>query len=555
MKKTLPLALLAFVVFIAASWSVVWFIQSYQAKKQVEEMLLSLDPAYGVIKAEEISVSGFPAEMVITLVNPSATLNLQQLGTKLHKILMLSSGNSAAVLTTPEFSAAKADYHLDGKISFKINALSNRFEIRHSGISKNKIYSDSTGENINISTEYNGETSCLIAIDNDLRILTSNIWNLAEIASANNPFLRADNIRNISCNSPGFIATNLASGQILATMENFEFKIDNDSLPERTKARMYFKVKEFEMMPEGDVTYAAMMQMLFKDNQDDSFAYNKISIYGKQSMSFSGALDVPEKPQQNVKHPFKFEINDFSSSNIAGNTKSSLLFSIQPQGDIINGELSLDILSEYNNKQTEIAKQITSYFAAEIVREFAASGQFSATDNSLNQKELEEVLFNALPDVSTLSPMTEKIKMNFSFDSSKTSGNMAITALELSSRDYGITATGKGEIAADSFMPAVNAEIICRNCLNMFKVITSYLPRADHLLSTIYPNEAGKIIIDQQTAELTNRMLSAVGKKAENSPSDLIFTIKSDTEGVSVNDKSLPELMLLMQEYKSQIEP
>ena len=256
MKKILPIALLSFVVFIAAAWCVGWFLQAQQIKDQVTAAMNSLDPAMGTLTADSVTTSGFPTHMSVTLTNPGATLHLKQALTQFYKRSMAAAGNSAGVLATPEYPESAYEYKLAGTVTLTINAMSDHLQVSYQG--KDSMRMVSPDNTLAMSNEYDGPVKCEMRLQRDAASMFSRLWSLEKFFTQEE---FGKQFREAGCQLPGSMTSDTTSNQLLFSLAPSSFSVHSTPVPERTKITLNLHIKDSEVLPAGDEAYAKIMKM------------------------------------------------------------------------------------------------------------------------------------------------------------------------------------------------------------------------------------------------------------------------------------------------------
>ncbi len=214
------------------------------------------------------------------------------------------------------------------------------------------------------------------------------------------------------------------------------------------------------------------------------------------------------------------------------------------------GEFALHFTSEFTPRQTEIAHANMGQFLSEALK-----NDHIVITTATDSTQLESALFEALPDVTQLGKITQHIALRFAGEKEKKIGNVELSELEISTRDYGITGSGKASMSEGQMLPAAQAELTCKNCIAMIDVLSAYLTRVESAAVVLAPENAGRIAFTPAQTQGIKQLLLAVGTPPVAGPNDLQFVIKSNAGAVSINGKSLPELLQLVQQYLSEPTP
>ena len=70
MRRTLPLLLAVFLAVAAGGWCISWFAQAAEARKMVDQAIASLNEKQRYVTYDAIETSGFPFDVVVSIVKP-----------------------------------------------------------------------------------------------------------------------------------------------------------------------------------------------------------------------------------------------------------------------------------------------------------------------------------------------------------------------------------------------------------------------------------------------------------------------------------------------------
>ncbi len=542
MKRIIPIALLMFVLLVATAWSVSWFAQARKLQNDIESGMAKLDPALGTMKAT-VTTSGFPAKMIVTITNPDLTLQMKPLLATLHKASMAAAGSSAGVLTTPTYPESTLHYALSGNITLTINALSDELQVQYAGTDAQQL--TQAASTLSLATEYSGVNHCEVKLQRAATALLSQVWDIQKFFTTTTA---VEHLQSFRCELPGFITTNTATNQIVSSLAPSTLTVTNTPTQNQTNSVINIQLKDYEIMPAGDDVMNQIRRAVTP--ADEAFTTISMSLYGKQSLSMELMTELPKDLQLTNNTPFKIAMKQLKFTSAANTTEGDFLFSSAPQGTQQQGEFALHFASEFTPRQTEIAHANMGQFLSEALKNDHIVIT-AATDSA----QLESALFEALPNVTQLGKITQHIALRFAGEKEKKIGNVELSALEISTRDYGITGSGKATMAEGQMLPAAQADLTCKNCIAMIDVLSAYLTRVESAAVVLAPENAGKIAFTPAQTQGIKQLLLAVGKPPVAGPNDLQFIIESNAGAVNINGKSLPELLQLVQQYLSEPKP
>jgi len=537
MKKILPLALSMFVVMLMAAWSISWYVQARDIRNYITTQMKLLDPAIGNMNAAAVTTSGFPFRMLVTIQNPSVTLHTKQAMAILDKYTAVKAGNSAAALTTPEYPEATLSYQLQGTLSVALNMLSDKIRIEYSGSDTVELVQKEATTTLAI--DYNGLNRCDAKLKRGFANLLQQTWDVK-------PFLTPENfaaeLTEFACEFPGSITMNMANNQLVSSLGALKFILVNQPVGDMSHNRFTMDLKDYEVMPAGDEVMNRIRRIVVPANQ--TVAPVSMSLYGKQSASLEVASELPQNFSSLKDKPFRIEVSRFNFVNAASTTNGTARVTSAITGTQQQGDVALNITSEFNPRQADISRANIGQFLQEVVKD----PRFDTNTMHADQKKVEAALFDALPNVTQLGKLTQNIAFHYTLERTERAGSIDISALEISSRDYGVNAKGTASLSPSQMLPTAEMTLTCRNCMAMLDTLSGYLARLQVAATLMSPKNEGQIALAPGEAQSIKQLLVMVGKPAVTSPNDLEFAISSNNGAVNINGKSLGELMGLAQQ-------
>lgn len=537
MRKIIPISLLMAVLMGACAWSISWFLQARAIRQSIETSIAQFDPALGSVKIASVTTSGFPAKMIITISKPDVTLYTKPILSLAHKYSMAAAGNSAGVLTTPTYPESTLHYALDGSITLTLNALANDLLVQYAGNDSQQLaQADSS---ITIATEPNGINSCNIKLQGSFSTLFSRVWDIQKFFTANNIL---EHLSEFRCDLPGSVTTDMATHQVVASLSPSQVLVTNTQAGEQVHGLVRLKLDGYEVMPAGDILINRLRQAITPIDQ--TFSPIAMSLYGKQALSLELAMELPKNKVTVGQDSFKIDMRNFQFSSNANVMEGNFLLSSATDGKHQQGEFSVHFTSEFTPLQAEI----TRANMGQIVREALNSPQLSTLLANVDKKNLENSVFNALPNFSQLGKINENIQINYRLEKERKSGEINVNALDISTAAFGINGSGQASLFPEHAVPTINANLTCKNCMAMIDTMAAYLARVEAVAVVISPDNAGTIAPSPSQQQAVKQLLQIVGTADSTTNLDLNFAIKSDARNVNINGKSLPELMQIMQQ-------
>jgi hypothetical protein len=541
MRKIIPFALFMFVVMAVCAWSIGWYMQSRAIKNEIATAMTMLDPAMGAIKASEVTTSGFPTRMIVTVQNPSLSLKLKQWLPMVHKRMAASTGNSAAVLTTPEYPEGTLDSAINGYVRFSINALSDVVGFEMSGTHSMQLTQPDASSAI--STQYNGDTQCSTRLKRKGTALLGQMWDIQKFLS--NEELLAE-ISAVQCGFPGATSTNTQNGQVIASMEPGSFSYTHELSDSLRNAGLKINMTGYEIMPAGDEFFSKLIQAFTPVNDQPMPVVP--SLYGKQTLVFDGTAQLAADTKKIAEQPSRFEIKQIYFSSAAGTSNGSLLVIGNPSGNRQQGEFGISFESEFKPVQSQLAKMSVAQFADEAY----GNGQFGKNIQHVDRTTFESTVYDALPDITRMGKIIQKMHLTYSGDKTTRDGSFTLSGFDFSTIDGGILADGTGSMAQNA-MPAINATIICKNCTTLIDALAGYISRLDRASRLLSPEAGSYFSFTPEEVEAVKKILSELGI-VENT-ADLKFVIESQASGMTINQQPIMQVMALAQKHLPQPAP
>jgi hypothetical protein len=531
MRKSILVGLLAFIILIVAALSITWFYRASNMKKDIAAAFASVVIGDTKITYDDITTSGFPLTMDVTIVNPHIVTNVTKLADQIdfEKTLKLER--------LPQWNE---DITIDGNLRLSVNMFSNKFKIQLDGnvISKSNI----AGKDIGSITQPGGPTVCELTTSNNSGLL-GNLWNLRAWMSDSSSFLRE--LRSMDCITPPLTVTATASNAKAFSSGGVRLYISRAPKGEMSDLRFYLTAKDSEATPAYDDIYGSYMQALAPGSKFVSPA-----IYGKQNIEFDSTYSGSENLSgPNFKNlPLEAKITRLYISNAAYQLNGSLEVNNKYKDNIRNISFGYKLELAGNDMLTNMLRSSLHDRFSNI-----GSSPAAATDNReqretrkkialIPQEKTGQLINFIVPDFARLGKITTAIDLNYSGDDKLNAFQAELKALELSATPYGITATGAGQKSGDSPL-AGNISIRCNNCMALVDNGVAYLKGLHQALTLLSPNKLQEFNLSQNTVDGIKDFLESLSPEGVDGNKDnLKFDIVNNGKTISVNGKGLMEV-------------
>lgn len=538
MKKFL-LGIAVCAAMVVCTFAISWFIQASRIKSDIKTAMSSMHPDMGIVSAENVEIAGFPFEMRVIITNPRTTLHNDVALNAMIRRLNAASGNSAGVLAPPRFPESILDMALDGKLILSINAISNHVTYRSEGTTRLTLTKGNM--TLPISIEPEGSSECDVKLNGTLVDVFSQSWDFKKLLD---PDQLAAHFKSIDCRLPAMMSTDRNSGQLMFSQAASILQLSHELKGKQREIKAAVNFKDSEIYPAGDAAYNLFAEAY--SPIDTLLMKRTPSLYGKQSFVLDIEASLPENETIASSEPFALHLKNMEVTNDYYRIKGMTDIVSNPSGDQQHAIVKFAFTSDFTEKQPIFARQMID----EIIHELGSPESVAARPaigeilKQYNNQILAETAFTMLPDVSTLGTLTQTIDTEFTGNAATKDGTLKINALELSSRDYGISAKGELAMSGKSPIPAANATLTCKNCGAMVDTLQTYLVRVENALVALDPKFKGGVALSPVQMQSIRQLLAGLG--VPNAAGGLEFVIKSEAEGITVNQKTLPEIMMMM---------
>ncbi len=546
MRKIIFIAFTVLIVVVIGGFSVSWFLQASEIKRNVEAAIARVNATQQYITYQSIETSGFPSDVSVSIVNPRFAGRIDTL------LKEMGQAKPGAVLTDAEkqelerFSQLpewSEDITLNGAITLSVNALSDAYTLSLQGdwtgngkIGTQAIAMESLGDN----------TSCRLEMARGTLFTT--LWDFD--ALTRDPARLAPDFRLLDCVAPTATITDRNTKEALVKSGGARVYITSAPEGDQRQVRFHLKVTDSEVTAAGDPLYETYFNIVRVF--DPFFYYPKLSSMGKQNIevdfSYNGPADM-KKDFQSAN--FDVRLDKFIMNNNLSNSSGTLVFIKTP-----------DAAGNQSGKagyrfESVIGAQYDAYlrdYARFMVNQAYANGsvnvpgpllaEFQPTMEKYTADEMYAIIYPAIPNFQYLGKIVQGIDIGYQLDKTLASGDVTLTSLDFSATPYGVTGQGTLKQTQGQLFPTSNIRFSCRNCLVMVDDIFAYAARLKAVLAYFKPEEAAEMLLPPELVQGTKDFLDRLSEKNPADLTTLNYTVVSDpAAGVSINGKNIMEVM------------
>lgn len=516
MRRAVVFGLLIFVVIVIAATGITWFFQAAGARRAVEQAIAAVNQQQAFITYDAIETTGFPHKVTVSIVNPRFSGRIDE---------------HYKHLFTKEWHE---DIALKGRISFGINALSDRYDMTTNG--EWTIVSRVNGQTLHTVSHPQGDTVCILQLGNGG--MFGRLWNFSALTGIQDI---VQDFRRLDCRAPASTATDPATQAALATNGPLRLLVTNAPANGRTKFSFLLN-GSLEVTQAGDAVFSRYEQVF---GAAPSSIPGELSAYGRQEIDIDLAYDGPLAPQGKlIDTPFDIRLNRFILNNAA--YVSSLTFQA---ANTVSGE-SRELHTTFRADSTVSERYdalVRNLWRNVIAELYASTDPNMAMLRPTLQKYTPEELFTiaspAIPNFYTLGKTVAAWDAGYKGNAAFTNGTATLSALEISFAPYGITGKGSVSIAPDRLFPSGGLTLICTNCLRLVDDGFAYAMRVHSVAKQLMPEDEGDML-NPKLGDGIKAFLIALVQPAAGT--DFTYALASDGAGsFTLNGKGFDEVMAL----------
>ena len=520
MRSVFAYGFFAFLLVAVGGISMMWFFQAYHGKNALQQAIAELNQPQTVISYEAIETSGFPNQVIISLVKPRFSGRIDQ--------WLAQNPHMAPLGIAAGMPAWQLESQLQGRIDFSVNIFSSRYMLALRGDSETT--SELDGERITMRSQSQGDTLCQLELKRDYAAFTQ-LWNF-------NPFpadaqaLR-DQFRLLDCAYPGGKTVSVKDGTWLSQSGPLRIYLSSQPQAEQLSARLYLTMVDSEISPAGDAVLRALHAA-------------PMAAYGKQNLTLDMSYGGPKSWQGSSPSatPFNFTLSQLNVRNQLYQLTLSGLASNALAGTQRTSKLSFSSEANFTQAYDERMKESTQELIVQLYTHPAPELQpLQAQLATLDPGQLADALKPALPQLHSLGKINGIIDIEATTQQGSPQGSYALKNLQLAGTPYGIAAQGRAQMAGTPF-PQGELGLSCRNCLQMVDDFGNYYQRVKMAALAMNTDWGSAFTQTPAMFDVYKQLLKDLGRADAAQPSTLLFQLASDgAGGISLNGKNAASVM------------
>jgi hypothetical protein len=543
MRNSLLLGLLIFTIVASIGYCIVWFDQSSQMKKAIEQAVAQINSQQKYVTYDAIETSGFPTELHVSIVNPHFSGQID----KLLKEMAAKAHPNQPIASQP-MPQWNEDFRLNGRIVIGINMLSDHYSLRVSGNSQRTATIGN--QTISIASESASDTVCALQMTRSGNAL-STLWNYQGFLRNNaSDFIR--DLRLLDCNSSGGVISNATNNEKLVSNGPWRIYVVNQPAGEQQQIRLYSKVIDMEVTPQGDAILSLQRGAISPGFSTPA----KYSLFGKQNLevdfSYAGPSDW-KADKHNM--PLNISLDKFDVTNQIHTSNMTFFLTNTPSGNNRSSRLAFKAEENFAEPYDTFVQDVVHNFVGEIYASNVQQAPWQGLKLKYKPDELYALISPAIPNFHSLGKTVISLDTGFQGAGDFSSGDVTLTDLEISTSPYGIKGSGTAKRTDGQPFPEGHMLVTCSNCTRLVDDVISYIARAQKTLSYFQTPQqaAASTPIDPSLAEGLKNFLKALAAPVKDTDPDknsFVYVINSDkTVGVTVNNRQFGEVMSMYNQY------
>lgn len=553
MRNVFMIGLLVFIAVAAGGYAINWYAQANTTKSAIEEYIARLNEKQKYISYSSIETSGFPSKVNVSIVKPRFHGRMDQFLKELRTAPPAQPGQPApAAPAASDMEPWDEDMLLDGRITFGINAVSDYYTMTISG---NWLETSTIGgATMKHITQPTGDISCSLHFQRSTGIFDT-LWDYNQLNRDAKAL--AHDFRAVDCNTLGQTTIDDPSKNVLSSAGLSRIYITNTPQDEGTQMRVYLKLTDMEVTPQGDAMMAPYLHAL----SPAAAAPYTMSLYGKQNVdidfTYIGPTDFKSKTgdkqakEESTNVPIDILLSKFDIHNNLYNYTLSFRFKNAPKGK----DRSVTLFVKSEAAFTDRYDTMLYTVARNIIQQVYASDEPKMREaraklRNYTPDQLYAILYPSIPKLSPLGKMVVGLDGAYTGYENMNSGTYTLNGFEVSMAPYSVTGKGEAKVVPME-MPNGKMDIACSNCLNIIDDLNNYGARLQQTMTYFDQGKAAAIAGYIQHADALKRFLSALavsGKDAANNPI-LMFNVTSVNGNTTVNNKNMAQIIGLLNEY------
>lgn len=536
-------------VTIAAGYSAMWYIQAEKARQQVEQVIAKLNEKQPFIVYDAISISGYPKDVVVVMHKPVISGRIDLLFKTLaeHMKNEPQPPEPALLEKFQTLPAWEGKFSLDGTLSLRMNALSDRYAF----ISNGSWQTSNTIDGVTEVTHSNPSAALTCTVE----LARSHGWfkMLWNVSFDRNDQQIAEDFRMLDCVIPASTIVNTGSNETLISNGDSRIFVSRQPKAERVTMRVYIKSTDAEFTPAGQQW---MEQYLHLFTLQETLSNNFLTC-GKQNAEIDFNYDGPADFKSAEKDtPFDIHLSKFvlDCSKLYSTIGQFQLQNVR-KGSQQNVRFLLKANSSFTPAYNAMIQESVRSFIDELYKNNDPDlATIKASVQQYSPEQLYTIAQPAIPDFSSLGKLVQNIDITYQGASDMTAGDLTIADLEFSAADYGITSTGAAKKTTSQMFPSANITLSCANCLRMIDDITRYASRVAHVTAYFDPKAAASMTINPNVVTGFKQFIATLSDPAQTTSNPPIFTyaiVSDGAMGITVNGRPMDQVMALYAEHVS----
>lgn len=538
MRNVLLIGMSVFLAVIASLWCVMWYTQAKSSEDAVKQFIARVNATQQYLTYDSLETSGFPTHVEVKMVNPKFNGRIDTI---------LKSFDPSNVMFPSPLPQWQENMALDGTATFKVNALSDHYEIATEG----SWTQDSTMNGALLASMHTESFASACKLIMDKGTFFTNMWSFKVLDNKEEFFKK---FRKFDCAYDAYAMNDKKTGVTYMASGPMRFYVSSKPQGDVQDIHLFAKYDDLEITQQGENLITSYIRALSPDSFMPAIYY----VYGKQdlemNLSFKGV--TPLAPN---KEPGTFEMNlgKLHISNDVYNMDGHFLLRAEPMGENQKITINTNFDSAYTEKYEEVMKLLVWGFinhAANSDDPLMADIKRSMQGNS--PEEVYTMVAPAIPRAHELGTMKQKIEGVFEGNKSFTAGSLNLAALEFSATPYGIMADGSAKTTEGSLFPEAYFTVKCRSCNALIDDTSSYVNRIMKVMQNFNPeNPQYSFTISAALADGVKQFLGqlSTAQPEESSKGNLSIIITSDTNGqTTIGGRNIMEVMQLFDRYVGQ---
>lgn len=533
MRNVILTAIVLFLAAIGAGYCILWYSQANAMRNSVLYLIDQINTNEKIITYDSVEASGFPKQIVISIVNPHFKGRA--------RALVRSLNGETAETVLPNLPKPPQPWveeiALDGRIIMSVNNTADLYSFLIQGNWQNTSTID--GHNYTMRFKQNGDTSCTLQMQQGAGA-TGTLWNYRPALQGDEDLLKRLHV--LDCRNNGLSIIDPFTQEILASLGSFHSSISADDAPKGTAIQFYYKTADLLVTTKGDEAFTRYAHEL-----SPNFSYStNFSAKGNQNteidMEFTGPTlmkDLMESPEIQID----LRTLDITNSLYTHHYKGTVKTSAQSLKGTITGKSRF---TEACDKQ--LPTQMHSYVENLYNSQNPAFAPVVKAMHQYTVPQIDSIIYPAMFTLSPLGEITSTIDFVFESAPPYKYGIMKFNNFQVSAAPYGIKATGTVGIN-DRLPHTASLTVVCSNCPNIVDDIVAYSKRAQAATQYFSPALTATLADIAANKNAANNTLITLANPEDSTAngSSMSFNLTVDRNGKwSINGKNAAEILTML---------